>query len=166
MKMYKTRPYVICHMLSSIDGKIDGSYFQAEELTPVRAASHELRTEYDADAVLYGAVTAGELFAVGYIDPPKETTRRIPRKPYVADKNAERFTVVVDTEGSLRWNTNQVVRSGQPRSHIVIVLTESVPDAYLEHLQKEKISYLFAGAERLEIGTMLEGLKNTLPLIF
>lgn len=166
MKMYKTRPYVICHMLSSIDGKIDGSYFQTEELTPVRAASHELRTEYDADAVSYGAVTAGELFAVGYVDPPKETTRRIPRKPYVADENAERFTVVVDTEGSLRWNTNQVVRSGQPRSHIVIVLTESVSDAYLEHLQKEKISYLFAGAERLEIGTMLKGLKKYFAIDF
>ena len=40
---------------------------------------------------LYGAVTAGELFAVGYVDPPKETTRRIPRKPYVADENAEKI---------------------------------------------------------------------------
>ncbi len=80
MKMYKTRPYVICHMLSSIDGKSMVPYFQTEELTPVRAASHELRTEYDANAVLYGAVTAGELFAVGYVDPPKETTRRIPKQ--------------------------------------------------------------------------------------
>lgn len=121
MKMYKTRPYVICHMLSSVDGKIDGSYFQSEELTPVRASSHELRTEYDADAILYGAVTAAELFAIGYIDPPEETARMIPRKPYVADKNAERFTVVVDVEGSLRWNTNQVVRFGQPSG---LVITE------------------------------------------
>lgn len=166
MKLYKTRPYVICHMLSSIDGKIDGSYFQAEELTPVRDASNELRMEYDADAILYGAVTAAELFADGYIDLPKETTRRIPRKPYVAEENAERFTVVVDTEESLRWNTNQVVRSGQPVSHIIIVLTESVSDAYLEYLQKKEISYLFAGAEQLDVGIMLKGLKEYFAIDF
>lgn len=166
MKLYKTRPYVICHMLSSIDGKIDGSYFQAEELTPIRDASNELRMEYDADAILYGAVTAAELFADGYIDLPKETTRRIPRKPYVAEENAERFTVVVDTEESLRWNTNQVVRSGQPVSHIIIVLTESVSDAYLEYLQKKEISYLFAGAEQLDVGIMLKGLKEYFAIDF
>lgn len=160
MKLYKTRPYVICHMLSSIDGKIDGSYFRAEELIPVRQASHELRREYDADAILCGAVTAAELYADGYIRLPKETTRRIPREPYVADRSAERFTVVVDAEGRLKWNTNQVERSGQPKSHIISVLTESVSDAYLEFLQKQKISYLFAGADQLEVGTLLKGLKK------
>lgn len=160
MKLYKNRPYVICHMLSSVDGKIDGSYFQAEELLPVRTAFHKLREEYDADAILYGAVTAAELYADGYIRLPKMTTRKFPRKPYVADKNAERFTVVVDVEGRLKWNTNQVERSGQPKSHIISVLTENVSDAYLDFLQKEKISYIFAGTDQLEVETLLKNLKE------
>ena len=30
------RPYVVCHMLCSLDGKIDGAYMTAAENEPVR----------------------------------------------------------------------------------------------------------------------------------
>lgn len=160
MKLYQNRPYVICHMLSSIDGKIDGSYFESEELLPVRAASHELRRKYDADAILCGSVTAAELYADGYINLPKEITGNIPRIPYIANKNIDKFIVVVDVEGSLKWNVSSIERYGQPKSHIITILTENVSDAYLEFLQKEKVSYLFAGKEKLDIETTLQGLKE------
>ena len=158
--MYKKRPYVICHMLSSIDGKIDGSYFQTEELIPVRQASHEVRNEYNADAILCGAVTAAELYAEGYIQMSEKATCHVQRKPYVADKNAKSYIVVIDTEGSLKWNANQFEHSGQAKAHIISVLTENVSDAYLEYLQREKISYLFAGVDQLDIGMLLKGLKE------
>lgn len=61
------RPYVICHMIASVDGKINGEYFKMSELVPVLAASHKIRADYGCKAVLNGAVTAAEIYADGYL---------------------------------------------------------------------------------------------------
>lgn len=55
MKIYENRPYVVCHMLSTIDGKIDGDFFRMPELIPVRDELSKIRREYCCDAVLNGA---------------------------------------------------------------------------------------------------------------
>lgn len=40
------KPYVICHMLTSLDGKIDGAYFDADECLLALKAYGELRPEH------------------------------------------------------------------------------------------------------------------------
>lgn len=54
----KNRPYIICHMLSSIDGRISGDFFRLSELQPARFAFGRIRSEFDCDGILYGTVTA------------------------------------------------------------------------------------------------------------
>lgn len=43
MSKENTRLYVICHMLSALDGKISGNYFSAPELIPVRNEMGKIR---------------------------------------------------------------------------------------------------------------------------
>lgn len=51
------RPYVICHILSSLDSKINGA-FMAEETTRELAKEYgNFRAEMNADAWLYGTTT-------------------------------------------------------------------------------------------------------------
>lgn len=51
------KPYVICHMLTSLDGKIDGAYFDADECVPALKAYGELRSDFGCQATLYGTMT-------------------------------------------------------------------------------------------------------------
>ena len=51
------RPFVVCHMLASLDGKIDGAFFGAPEAAPALKAYGELRNFYGCQATLYGTTT-------------------------------------------------------------------------------------------------------------
>lgn len=153
------RPYVICHMIASVDGKIDGDYFKMPELTPVLAASHEIRAEYGCKAVLNGAVTAAEIYADGYKEQPEKTDEHFPREDMAVKTDLDAFAVAVDIEGRLNWNKGYVERRGS-RSHVIVVLTENVSDDYIAQLRKHQISYLFAGKEALNVPLMLEKLKS------
>lgn len=42
--------------------------------------------------------------------------------------------------------------------HVITILTEAVPDAYLAHLRDIGVSYIFAGAEHIHLKTALEKL--------
>lgn len=54
------RPYVICHILSSLDGKITGLFMGTEAVGALAAAYGKYRTEMNADAWLYGTTTTKE----------------------------------------------------------------------------------------------------------
>lgn len=159
MKIYKNRPYVICHILSTIDGRIDGDFFHMPELIPVREELSRIRKEYCCDAVLNGAVTVAEIYADGYWEKTEETKETYPRDDFMVDTGLKNFIVSVDPQGSLRWSRNVIERKGQPKSHVIEILTESVCDSYLSHLRKAGISYVFAGKETLDIRLALQKLK-------
>lgn len=44
------RPYVVCHMLTSLDGKIDGAFFAASECGVALAEYGKIREVYDCQA--------------------------------------------------------------------------------------------------------------------
>ena len=51
------RPFVVCHMLASLDGKIDGAFFGAPQTAPALQVYGELRGFYGCQATLYGTTT-------------------------------------------------------------------------------------------------------------
>ena len=62
------RPKVICHILSSLDGRIDGDFFTLPETMALGRKYGQIRKDYNPDAILNGAITCAEIFADGYID--------------------------------------------------------------------------------------------------
>ena len=49
--------FVVCHMLTSLDGKIDGDFFGVEEIAPALKVYGERREYYNCPAALYGTTT-------------------------------------------------------------------------------------------------------------
>ena len=152
------RPYVICHILSSIDGRIDGDFFDAPQIGPAGAATAKIRQEYNCDAVLNGTTTCAEIYTNGYIRSLPEARTPVRREDYVAVTDLRKYVVCADSKGKLNWQRNTVDRRGE-KSHVIELLTEQVGDAYLAHLQRIGVSYVFAGKETLDIPLALRKLK-------
>lgn len=152
------RPKVICHILSSLDGRIDGDFFMLPETMELSRKYGQIRKDYNPDAILNGATTCAEIFADGYIDSLPDSDIRHERTDYIAAK-AKKYAVCVDTNGTLKWNSNTVTRGGESY-HVIQVLTESVSDNYIAHLRENNISYIFAGKAKLDIPLALKKLKD------
>ena len=59
------RPYIICHMLQSIDGRISGQFFHDENTQNLSSIYKEMSNQFNADGIIYGSVTAKEIFTYG-----------------------------------------------------------------------------------------------------
>ncbi len=98
------RPHIVCHMLSLIDGKIDGTSLKG--LTP--AGQYEATgAQLNGDAWICGRTTMQQHFA----DPePFTAASSIPAGPqpvHVAQR-AKSYAIAVDTLGTLRWSSTDI----------------------------------------------------------
>jgi riboflavin biosynthesis pyrimidine reductase len=148
------KPYVICHMVSSVDGRILSDRWRP---TGVDTAGlferlHEL---LGGDAWLVGRVT-GQEFAKSEAY-PDHTGQPFIREPWFARRDAEAYGVVLDAHGKIAWGRSDI--GGDP---IVAVLTEQVSDVHLAGLHRDGVSYIFAGERDVDLGLALEILDREL----
>ena len=145
------RPRVICHMMTSIDGRIvtDGWPLSPEG----RREYEQIHASYDSDAWLCGRVTMEQHFAQG-ARPDAEIAREHhgpPREDYRAPGDHRSFAFAVDGRGKLAWATNDL-----DGDHVVALLSERVSDDYLASLRERGVSYLLAGAREIDLPLALE----------
>ena len=135
-----TKPYVICHMMPSVDGRL------RTERWDVPKSGHDeyerTADSYEADAWICGRKTMEE-FADGQWKGRGRATRgrRNAREDFVVPKGSDqRYAISLDSGGKLAWKTNTV--EGDP---LIEVLGEDVPDSYLKFLRERGIAYIFGG---------------------
>lgn len=160
MGEYSERPYVVCHMVSALDGKIDGDYFNMPEIKQIREASNRIREQLECDAVLYGAITMAEAYANGFIEGLPKSATHYPRTDYIAESDVDSFYIVIDIEGRLCWENKYIEKRGRKKSHIIQILTENVSDSYIAYLRTLDISYIFAGKDALDCRLLMTKLKE------
>lgn len=141
------KPYVICLMHASLDGRTHPS-----RRRPKGAGTdwfEEIHDELGGDAWVIGRVTGSE-FAKGkpYPEAPGET---FPRQNWFARRDTKTYGVVLDAHGKIGWGRSEI--GGDP---IVVVLTESVPDSHLAGLRSEGVSYIFAGRAEIDLALTLD----------
>lgn len=137
------RPHIICHMGTSIDGRLHPSRFTvpAKGISPdvLRGHYERVHDQFDADGWIVGRVTMCEM-AKGkervIKDPPK-----VERKAHVAARNGRKLAIAIDPSGRAHYGKDNV-----GGDHVVAVLGEGVSDAYLAELREDGVSYVFAGA--------------------
>lgn len=154
------RPYVICHMASSVDGRIVGprwSPIPALSLASVAADYESVHNLLGGEAWLVGRTTMTE-FADGEARPGLSTVG-IDRKPHFATRTAAGYAVGLDAKGKLHYASDSA--NG---SHIVSVLSEAVSDDYLAELRASGISYIFAGKTEIDLPLALDILGQELPI--
>lgn len=141
------RPYVICHILSSLDGKITGPFMGTDSVRALGVEYGKYRTEMKADAWLYGATTTKEF--TGFRRPVLENTGEVPEGDFVADGGAELYYISVDVDGKIGWESGIFRNKGRAPAHVIEILTASTPAAYKAYLRKTGVSYIIAGEKKL-----------------
>jgi riboflavin biosynthesis pyrimidine reductase len=150
------KPYVICHMVASIDGRILTGRWRPED--PERRRHFEpLHDRLGVDAWLVGRVT-GQEYAKRDAYPP-QTGQRYPREAWFARRDAAAYGIVLDARGTIAWGRSDI--GGDP---IVTVLTEQAGDAHLAGLREDGVSYIFAGVRELDLGLALDILNRELGI--
>lgn len=144
------RPYVICHMLPSIDGRIVIRDWKLDNAT--REYERTAAT-FQADAWIIGRISM-EPYAGKARIPARKRREPIAREDFVAAHDASSYAIAIDPSGKLRWTTSDI--DGE---HVITVLTESVPDNYLAFLQSKGVSYLFGGRSRIDLASVLQKLR-------
>lgn len=152
------RPYTICHILSASDGKITGEFMEMESARSVSEEYGRIRTEYQADAWLYGTITTKEF--TGWRKPEPDFGTEVPDGDFVAEKQAPLYYVSVDVQGEIGWESGTFHKAGRPDAHVIEVLTEKTPAAYRAYLRKHGVSYILAGSEGLDSKLAVEKLHQ------
>lgn len=150
------KPYVICHMMSSVDGRILPPRWHPS--VEDRGVYERLHNELGCDAWLVGRVT-GQEFASRVSPYPSYTGSSLGRENWLARPPADAWAVVLDAGGKIAWGRGDV--GGDP---LLVVLTHAVSDSHLAGLRQDGVSYIFAGEREIDLAAALETLNQELGI--
>lgn len=132
------KPYIICHMMSSVDGRIDCT--MTENLPGVQ----EYYETLDAPTRVSGRITAALEMAL-----PGEfhagTVTPLGKEAFSKAADADGYEVVMDTRGTLLWANNNSERP------LLIITSEKVSREYLAYLDDSGISWIACGEDRIDL---------------
>jgi len=161
------RPYVICHMTCSIDGKVTGDFLSRPESAAATELYYQLNRDYLADGFACGRVTMESSFTGGWY--PQLDKYEPLEEPYASmdnmvDELTGYYAVAFDPQGRLGWQSNRIVDAdedpGYDGAQIIEVLTGKADRLYLSYLKDMDIPYIFAGEDELDVELALFKLKN------
>ena len=157
------RPWVICHMSMSLDGRVTGNFLHLPKCESASQTYYRIHRDYGASAFACGRVTMEESFTSGFRpDLSRFDGSVTPPMDHVADDAASFFAVAFDRHGTLGWKAPYIKDEdpGYDGAHVVEVLCESAPQACLSYLQKVGVSYIFAGKDNIDIPLALRKLRE------
>lgn len=152
------KPCVICHMLTSIDGKVTGDFLRSPAAADAVEEYYRINREFAADAYACGRITMEESFTGG-VAPDLSVYAPVEGHPtgFAMDFSDEidrrYFAVAFDRMGSLGWSGNLIEDTdpGYGGAHIIEILTEEVDPRYFTYLEERKISYIVAGKHDIAV---------------
>lgn len=157
------RPYIFCHMMTSLDGKIMGNYMDTPEGGAAGGVFYDIAfgkaPYYRHQGWLSGRVTTDDNFTFYRAPAVDENAPPVPEGDYVARPDAGMYYVSVDPSGRLGWESSTLTYE-DTTAHVVEVLTEKAGNAYKAFLRKLGASYIIAGAEQLDYALALSKLKR------
>ena len=137
------KPYMICHMMMSVDGRIDCG------MTVKIAGSNEYYETLNAlnvPTTLIGRVTAQLEMSDSGVFEPTNAAAAFGKEGFSKKSDAAGYQVVVDTKGTLLWRDDS--NSGTP---LVVILSEAVTTEYLAYLDSLHISWIVCGQKRIDL---------------
>lgn len=153
------RPYIICHILSALDGKIAGTFTGTKTAQTASEEYARIRLAYRAEAWLYGTTTTKEF--TQYKKPVLEPAcEKVPEGDYIAQTGPGFYYISLDTAGEIGWESGIFQKPGRPDAHVIEILTEETPAAYRAYLRKKGVSYIIAGDTSLDCRIAVEKLKR------
>ena len=134
------RPYIICHMMASLDGRIDCD--MTEQIDDTNHY-YEALERLGCPSTLEGKVTLEKHYAQqGYYR--HDTAYKAAGRQVFKAVEADGYAIGVDTQGSLLWGDDTAAQFGKP---LLMILSEWASEEYLEYLRGKNISYITIGRE-------------------
>lgn len=158
------RPYVICHMTVSLDGKVTGEHLIRSNHSPASEVYYEINRNYKADAYACGRVTMEGSFTGGWYPDLSEFEPAYSPMDYLVDEVTGFYAVAFDPHGRLGWTSNRIIDAdedpGYDKAQIIEVLTHDIDQRYLTYLQSIGIPYIFAGDTEIDMEEALFKLSS------
>ncbi|MFR6290764.1 MAG: dihydrofolate reductase family protein [Peptococcaceae bacterium] len=157
------RPYIFCHMMTSLDGKIAGSFMETAESEIAGDVFYDIafgkNPYYKHQGWLSGRVTTDDNFT--FYEKPEldENAALVPDGDFIANPDAGMYYVSVDPSGKLGWKSCELTYI-DTHAHVLEVLTQKAGNAYKAFLRKLGISYIIAGADSLDYALAMKKLKE------
>ena len=141
------KPYIVCHMMTSLDGRIDCA--MTAQLPGVDDYYRALGA-LQVPTTVSGRVTAQlEMALPGDFQASDPTP--VGKEAFSKKADASGYEVVADTHGKLLWPD-----AGEPEKPLLILTSERVPREYLSYLDGRNISWIAAGKERIDLARAAE----------
>lgn len=142
------KPYIFCHMMTSLDGRIDCA--MTEHLPGVQEY-YDTLDALNAPTRVSGRMTAQlEMARPGTFQ--SEKSEPLGREAFSRAAQSGGYEVVVDTRGTLLWDGVRE-EGGRP---LLIVTSRQVSRAYLAYLDNLHISWIACGAEGIDLNRACE----------
>ena len=154
------RPYVICLMESSLDGRLHPSRWTRspdgapKEWSAIYSSTHE---GLNANAWIVGRVTMAEM-AKGKPH-AEDSVPRQKRPHHFAAGHKKPYAVALDRSGKLHF-----AKADVGGDHVVVLLGGDVPDSHLAELASDGISYIVSDGPEIDLTLALETLRNQLGI--
>ena len=146
------RPYIICHMMASLDGRIDCD--MTEQIDDTNHY-YEALDELDCPSTLEGKRTLSMHYAEERTFWSSGTPYKDAGRQVFKAIESDAYAVGVDTSGTLLWGDDTADQFGKP---LLMILSEWASQDYLDYLKMKTISYITVGREgRLEEDPNLPG---------
>ncbi len=146
-----SKPYIICHMMASIDGRIDCDMTEKIESGD---EYYEALDELDLPTTISGRVTAVLHYAQPGIFQAKANTP-IGEEKIWKTVETDGYNVVLDTRGTLLWENGLV--DDKP---LVCIVSETASLEYLDYLREKGVSYIVTGKGRIDLNRAVEILSE------
>lgn len=162
------RPYIVCHMVTSLDGKVTGEFLFKPECEGATEIYYDINRKLKCNGFICGRVTMEGSFTGGYYpDLSKYEPAEFPlghKMDFMLDDMSGFYAVAFDPKGKLGWKSNKIIDPdgdpGYDGAQIIEVLTEQADDRYLTYLMEMEIPFIVAGEDEIDVDFALFKLKN------
>ena len=142
------RPYIICHMMQSVDGRIACDMVD-------KISGDEYYTALDAlecNAFIEGKHSY-QIHQCGFDDFKPKSPSSINAETFHIASKSDKYSISIDTKGTLKWNDCD--NNGR-----ICIVSEQVPTEYLAYLEQLGISYIATGKESVNLPYAMEILAS------
>lgn len=140
------KPYIICHMMSSVDGRIDCTMTAKIDKTD---AYYQALDRLQFDAVLEGRVSRQMHYALP--EPFKANDMApIGGEKYYMAHSADRYDIAIDTHGSLKWPEDA------SNNNLLVITEEQCPQEYHRYLTENGISWIACRKKGIDLCRSVE----------
>ena len=142
------RPYIICHMMQSLDGRVACDMVD-------KISGDEYYTALDAldcQAHIEGKHSY-QIHYCGFDEFKSTRPERIDKETYFNNGKEGTISISVDTRGTLLWD-------GLDNSNHLCIISEQTSTEYLDYLRDKGISYIVCGKEHIDLDRAMEILHD------